>query len=634
MEKFEYKSQSKRLLDLMVNSIYTHKEIFLRELISNASDAIDARYFRSLTLDNSGAEHKITLAVDSEKRTLTIADSGIGMSKEDMIENLGTIAKSGTLEYKQNAPKQGDEQSDSATATADMIGQFGVGFYSAFMVAERIVVESTEAESGKAWRWTSEGSDGYAVDEITRDSVGTSVTLYLRDDSVDSSEDGASDSSLNYSQYLAPHRLRQLVKRYSDFIRYPIVLLGTDEDGTLTEETLNSMVPIWRKNKSELSAEDYESFYMDKGLGYEKPLSHFHISSDGLISYNAVLYIPSRPPYEFYTKDFRKGPALYSNGVMIMEHCPDLLPEYFSFVQGIVDCADLSLNISRELLQHDRQLSRIAKHIKDRIKRELSVLLTKRRDDYETFFDGFGRALKFGVYSGFGEETELLADLLLFRSSNGDKPVTLSEYVERMGESQDSIYYITASSAEIAAKLPKTEGMLSRGIEVLYLTEDVDEFAVKMMNVYKQGEKEYKFVSLTSGDFSMPQDSEKEPDEVKPQDEELFTLMKEILGDKVEAVRASTGLVSHASCVVSEGEISLEMERVLSAIPGSEGVKAKRILEINRSHSVFNKLVAVKDDSEKLGAFARVLLTQALMMEGVEPEDPVAYSQDVWEIVS
>ncbi len=626
-EKKEFKAESKRLLDMMINSIYTHKEIFLRELISNASDAIDKLYFKSLTDDSVGmkkSDFKIHITPNKEARTLTITDNGIGMTKEDLENNLGTIANSGSLKFKSENKLDEDSQ---------IIGQFGVGFYSAFMVAKKVTVKTKAFGSDTAYLWESEGVDGYSISECEKDSVGTEIVLELLDDTEDE----------KYSDYLEEYRITSLVKQYSDYIRFPITMDCTGrrkKEGGKDDEyedfvetrTLNSMVPIWKKNKNELKDEDYNSFYKEKFFDYTDPLVHMHVKNEGLVSYDALLYIPERVPFDYYSKDYEKGLQLYSNGVLIMDKCKDLLPDYFGFVKGLVDSEDLSLNISREMLQHDRQLKSIAKSIEKTIKNELAKMLKNDREKYEKFWEGFGVQLKFGAYSDYGMHKDVLQDLLLFNSSyeNG-KLVTLDEYVSRMPESQKEIYYATGTSISAIEKLPQTEKVLDKGYEILYMTENVDEFAIKVINTYK----DKSFKSVTAGDLDL--DTEEEKEEIKKQEDShktLFEKMKNSLGDAVTKVKISSRLKSHPVCLSTEGEISLEMEKVLNQNPANgNAVKAQRVLEINANHPIFAKLTSMENDDKKLGKYTKLLYDQALLIEGLPIEDPVEFSNLVCELM-
>lgn len=625
MEKKEFRAESKRLLDLMVNSIYTHKEIFLRELISNSSDAIDKIYYKALTDENisfNKDDYYIKVVVDKENRTLTIRDTGIGMSKEELEENLGVIANSGSFAFKnENELKDG----------FDIIGQFGVGFYSAFMVADKVTVISKTFGADEGYKWESEGAEGYTIEPAEKDTVGTDIILTIKKNTEDE----------NYDEFLEEYRLRGIIKKYSDFIRYPIKMDVTksrlkegseDEYEQYKEEqVINSMVPIWRKNKNELTEEDYKNFYVEKHFGFDEPIKSIHLSVDGVVRYNALLFIPSQIPYDFYTKEYEKGLELYSNGVLIMNKCPDLLPDYFSFVKGIVDSEDLSLNISREILQHDRQLKLIAKKIEDKIKDELILLLKNEREKYEKFFEGFGKQLKFGIYSDFGMHKEVLQDLLIFYSSKEKKMVTLEEYISRMSEEQKYIYYAAGESIDRIDKLPQTELVKDKGYEILYLTEDIDEFAIKMLMQYK--EKEFK--SVSSGDLGIEAD-EKEKDNEKEIEEnkELFSFMKETLSDKVKEIKPSKRLKNHPVCLSSEGELSIEMEKILSQMPDNHGIKADKILEININHHVFDTLKsAFESDKEKLKLYTNLLYNQALLIEGLPIEDPVEFTNNICKLM-
>lgn len=617
----QFQAESKRLLDLMINSIYTHKEIFLRELISNASDAIDKIYYKTLTDDSvsfNKEDYYIKITADKENKTLTIADTGIGMSKDDLEDNLGVIAKSGSLAFKnENELKDG----------YDIIGQFGVGFYSAFMVADVVTVISKAHGSHEAYKWESEGAEGYTIESWTKDSVGTDIILKLRENTEDE----------NYDEFLEEHTLKSIVKKYSDFIRYPIKMnvtvskLKEDSEEEYEEvseiQTLNSMVPIWKKNKSELTEEDYENFYAEKRYGFDKPIRHIHINAEGTISYRAILYIPERTPFDFYTPDYQKGLELYSRGVMIMNKCPDLLPDYFSFVKGMVDSEDLSLNISREMLQHDRQLKLIAKNLKTKIKNELEELLQSEREQYEKFFESFGRQLKYGIYQDFGTHKDILQDLLLFYSSKEKGMVTLAEYVARMPEEQKYIYYASGDSVQRIEKMPQTEFVTDKGYEILFFTDDVDEFAIRMLGAYK--EKEFK--SVSSGDLGIENESAEAEEK---QNSELFGFMKDILADKVKAVRISSRLKNHPVCLSNEGEISIEMEKVLRAMPNGQDVKAEKILEINPNHEVYQSLQqAFATDQEKLKLYTELLYNQALLIEGLPVADPVELTNSICKLM-
>ncbi|WP_410771584.1 molecular chaperone HtpG [Fontibacillus sp. BL9] len=626
MAKKQFKAESKRLLEMMINSIYTQREIFLRELISNSSDAIDKIYYKALTDENltfNKDDYFIKLTVDKENRTLSISDTGIGMTKEDLENNLGIIANSGSFAFKnENEAKDGH----------NIIGQFGVGFYSAFMVADTVTVISRALGSEEAYRWESTGADGYTIDVADKDTVGTDIILTIKQNTEDD----------QYDEYLEEYRLKSIIKKYSDFIRYPIKMDVTShrpKEGSegefeefREEQTVNSMVPIWRKNKSELTDEDYENFYMEKRYGFDKPVSHIHIKADGAVVYNAILFIPERTPFDYYTKEYEKGLELYSNGVLIMDKCGDLLPDYFSFVKGMVDSEDLSLNISREMLQHDRQLKLIAKNIQSKIKSQLQTLLKDDREKYEQFYEAFGRQLKFGVYNDYGMNKEVLQDLLMFTSSKEKKPVTLEEYVSRMPEDQKYIYYASGESVDRLEKLPQTEMVLDKGYEILYFTDDIDEFAIKMILNYK--EKEFK--SVSSGDLGIESEDDKQEDkEAESANKDLFEAMNSLLSGKVKSVKASKRLKTHPVCLSAEGEVSIEMEKVLNAMPNGQEVKADKVLEINVHHDVFKSLKqAFENDKDKLGLYTSLLYNQALLIEGLPIEDPVEFTNNICKVMA
>ncbi len=631
MAKKQFKAESKRLLDMMIHSIYTHREIFLRELISNASDAIDKLYYKALTDGISGLnrdDFAITLTADKEARTLTVSDNGIGMTSEELENNLGTIAQSGSLKFKKDAEEKED---------IDIIGQFGVGFYSAFMVSDKVTVLTKPYGSDKAWKWESTGADGYTITEAEKASHGTDITLSIK----------ANTEEENYDEFLDSYRIQSLVKKYSDYIRYPIRMeveksrmkegTGTDEKPaeyeTYTEmETLNSMVPIWRKNKSELKPEDYNRFYKEKFFDYQDPLAVIHSSTEGTATYNALLFIPSKPPFDFYTKEYEKGLQLYASGVLIMDKCPDLLPDYFSFVRGLVDSQDLSLNISREMLQHDRQLKLIADRLQKKIKSELKSMLQNDREKYETFYKSFGLTLKYGVYSGYGVNKNVLQDLLLFYSSSEKKLVTLEEYKSRMKEDQKYIYYACGESVGKIDRLPQTELLRDHGYEILYCTDDVDEFALRMMREFDG--KEFRSAS----DKELGIDDAAETESVKEKSEEnkeLLRLMKDDLNGKVKDVRLSTRLKSHPVCLSSDGGVSIEMEKVLNTMPGDQKVQAERVLEINSGHPIFETLKKLfVEDPEKFKTYSDLLYTQALLIEGLPIEDPVAFSNSICDLMT
>ncbi|MGG4095768.1 molecular chaperone HtpG [Paenibacillus lautus] len=624
MAKKQFKAESKRLLEMMINSIYTQREIFLRELISNASDAIDKIYYKALTDDNltfNKEDYYVKITADKANRTLTITDTGIGMTKEDLENNLGIIAKSGSLAFKsENEAKDGH----------NIIGQFGVGFYSAFMVADVVTVTSRALGSDEAFKWESEGADGYTITPAEKDSVGTEIVLKIKENTEDD----------QYDEYLEEYRLRAIIKKYSDFIRYPIKMdvktqrpkedSENEFEEVQEEQTINSMVPIWRKNKSELTDADYENFYNEKRYGFDKPLKHIHVKADGAVVYNAILFIPENTPFDYYTKEYEKGLELYSNGVLIMDKCGDLLPDYFSFVKGMVDSEDLSLNISREMLQHDRQLTLIAKNIKSKVKSALQGMMKDERDNYEKFFASFGRGLKFGVYNDYGMNKEDLQDLLLFTSSKEKKLVSLDEYVSRMPEDQKYIYYASGDSIDRIEKLPQTEMVLDKGYEILYFTDDVDEFAIKMLMKYK--EKEFK--SVSSGDLGLDSEADKQENEAEESDnKELFEAMGSLLAGKVKSVKASKRLKSHPVCLSTEGDVSIEMEKILKAMPNGQDIQADKVLEINTNHEVFKSLKAQQADEDKLKLYTNLLYNQALLIEGLPIADPVEFTNDICKIM-
>ncbi|HPO05002.1 MAG TPA: molecular chaperone HtpG [Bacillota bacterium] len=626
MAKRQFKAESKRLLELMINSIYTNKEIFLRELLSNASDAIDKIYYVALTDENirfNQEDYYIKITVDKDNRILKIADTGIGMTKDELSDNLGIIAKSGSLDFKKdNQAKDG----------YDIIGQFGVGFYSAFMVSDKVTVVSKALGSEEAYRWESEGAEGYSIEPCEKEGVGTEISLQIKQDTEDD----------HYEDFLNIHRLRSLVKKYSDFIRYPIKMdipsrklkEGSEDDfeEIIVEETVNSMVPIWRKNKSELKPEDYENFYAEKHYGFDKPLKYIHVAADGAVNYRSILFIPEKTPYDFYTKEYEKGLALYANGILIMEKCPDLLPDYFSFVKGMVDSEDLSLNISREMLQHSRQLKLIAKNIKNKVKSELLSLLKDDRDKYERFYASFGRQLKFGIYSEYGLNRDELQELLMFYSSSERKMTTLDEYVSRMKEDQKYIYYASGESNEKIDRLPQIELVADKGYEILYFTEEVDEFAIRVLMNFK--EKEFK--SVSDSDLGLEADEGKKEEESKAeQAKDMLMAMKEILGEKVADVRLSKRLKSHPVCLSSEGAVSIEMEKVLRSMPVENDITANKVMEINAGHTIYGALDdAFKNDRDKLSLYTNLLYNQALLIEGLSVEDPLEFSNDICKLMN
>ena len=626
MKKKQFKTESKKLLDMMINSIYTHKEIFLRELISNASDALDKLYFRSLTDTNvalTRSDYAITLSADKSARTLTISDNGCGMSAEELENNLGTIAKSGSFDFKRDND-QGDD--------VDVIGQFGVGFYSAFMVSDKITVRSRVYGSDTAYVWESEGADGYTLNETEKTTFGTEIVLQIKEDTEDE----------KFSEFMDEYRLRALVKKYSDYIRYPIrmaVTVSKKKEGTEDEyesvseiQTLNSMVPLWKRSESEVTKEEYDSFYTEKFFDYQAPAKVITQKSEGTATFTALLFIPAHAPFNYYTKDYEKGLELYSSGVMIMERCADLLPDYFSFVKGLVDSSDLSLNISREMLQHDRQLKIIAKAIEKKIKSELEKMLSNDREAYEKFFDSFGVQLKYGLYSDYGMHKDTLKDLLLFKSSLEKKYVSLKEYAERMPEEQKSIYYASGESIEKIEMLPQLSAVKSRGYEVLYLTDDVDEFALNMLGTYS--DKEFKNITRESAELESEEEKAK-LDEANKSSEEILNLMKEAIGS-VSAVRFTSSLKEHAVCLSSEGELSVEMEKVLRKMPGADGQlpRASVVLEINLNHPIREKLVSLyATDKDTLKSYAKILYSSACLISGVSIENPLELCELVSELM-
>ncbi|MCM3079480.1 MULTISPECIES: molecular chaperone HtpG [Brevibacillus] len=624
MEKKQFQAESKRLLEMMINSIYTQKEIFLRELISNASDAIDKIYYKALTDDSLHFDkdsYSIKIIPNKENRTLTIRDTGIGMTQEELESHLGIIAKSGSLAFKNE-----NETKDGHT----IIGQFGVGFYSAFMVADVVTVISKSVSHDQAYKWESTGADGYTIVPCEKETPGTDIILQIKENTEDE----------NYDEFLDEYRLKAIIKKYSDFIRYPIKMDITSQrlkegseseyESYQEEQRINSMVPIWRKNKNELTEEDYVQFYNEKRYGFDKPLKHLHISADGAVVYQAILFIPESIPFDYYSKEYEKGLELYANGVLIMNKCADLLPDYFSFVKGMVDSESLSLNISREMLQHDRQLKLIAKNIASKIKSQLQSMLKNEREKYEQFYQSFGRQLKFGMYSDFGMHKDTLQDLVMFTSSKEKKLVTLDEYVSRMPEDQKYIYYASGESVERIEKLPQTELVSDKGYEILYFTEDIDEFAIKMLQTYKEKE----FRSVSSGDLGIESDEKENTDSENQENTELFDYMTNQLAGKVTKVRASKRLKSHPVCLSTDGEITLEMEKILNAMPNNPQVKADKVLEINIHHDVFQSLKeAYANDKEKLALYTSLLYSQALLIEGLPLQDPVEFTNDICKIM-
>lgn len=628
MRKKQFKAESKKLLDMMINSIYTNKEIFIRELISNASDAIDKLYFKSLTDSSVGMskdDFEIFISADKEARTLTISDNGIGMTAEELESNLGTIAKSGSLNFKQ-------ENEDAQESDIEVIGQFGVGFYSSFMVAKKVEVVSRAYGEDTAHKWVSEGADGYTIEECEKDAAGTVITLYMKDDT----------ENEDYSHFLEQYTIDELVKKYSDYIRYPIKMEEThsvpdpDKEGEYKEETavevLNSMVPLWRKNKNEITSEEYSEYYKNKFFDYHDPLYVIHFKSEGTATFDSLIYIPSAAPMDYYSKDYEKGLALYTNGVMIMEKCGDLVPDYFSFVKGIVDSADLSLNISRETLQQDHQVKIIARAIDKKIKSELKKLLSKDREKYEKFFDVFGVQLKWGVYADYGAEKDGLKDLLLFKTVNTGKYQTLKEYIDSMPQGQEKIYYACGESPEKIALLPQTEAVKQKGFDVLCFTDDVDEFAVSVLMEY-EGKH---FANICKDDLGIASDEEKKAlDEKNESAKDMLSEMKNILGEEVTAVKLSDSLGSHAVCLSSEGYVSLDMAKVLSRMPGgSNAVKAQLVLEINSSHPITEKLFGLfAEDREKFSKYTHILYNEARLVSGLDIENPTEFADMVSELL-
>lgn len=626
MRKKQFKAESKKLLDMMINSIYTHKEIFLRELISNASDAIDKLYFKSLTDDSvklAREDFKIHIDLDKENRTIKISDNGIGMTGEELENNLGTIAKSGSFNFKK------ENADNEKTDDISVIGQFGVGFYSSFMVADKVEVISKAFGENVAHKWVSTGADGYTIEECEKENAGSEITLYVKTDT----------ENEDYSKYLEQYTIDELVKKYSDYIRYPIVMEMShqvpdpDKEGEyiteVSEETLNSMVPLWRKNKSEIKPEEYNEFYKQKFMDYNNPLHVIHTKTEGQATFDALLYIPENPPYDFYSKEYEKGLQLYSNGVLIMDKCADLLPDYFSFVKGLVDSADLSLNISREMLQHDHQLKIIAKAIDKKIKNELTKMLKNDREKYEKFFKTFGLQLKYGVYANYGMEKDGLKDLLLFKTSADEKPTTLKEYVGRMAESQNDIYYACGDNEQKIALLPQVEAVKAKGYEVLYFTDEVDEFAIQMLMEY-DGKH---FVNVCKDDLDLSTDAEKEAMTKKNEDAKgLLDKMKEALDGKVTAVKLTNKLGSHPVCLSAEGYVSLEMEKVLNSMPGAnQGVKAQLVLEVNADHPIVEKLKSVDDDTLK--KYTNLLYSSARLIAGLDLENPTEFSDNLAQMM-
>jgi len=618
MSKKQFKAESKKLLDMMINSIYTNPEIFLRELISNASDAIDKLYYRSLT-DKSIKVNKDSLEIwikpNKEDKTITITDNGCGMTKEELEENLGTIAKSGSELFKENNDKLKD---------ISIIGQFGVGFYSSFMVASKVTVDSKSIDSEESYIWSSTGVEGYTIEKSNKTETGTTITLYLKD----------STDNLDTNEFLEDHKLTSIIKKYSDYIRYPIKMYTKGEKDSLEETTINSMIPIWKKKKNQVKDNEYNDFYTDKFYDYEKPLKVIRTEVEGLTSYQALLFIPSHAPYNYYTKEYEKGLELYSKGVMIMEKCQDLLPDYFSFVKGLVDSEDIALNISRETMQQNNQVRLIAKNIENKIKNELTDMLKNERDNYETFYNAFGMQLKHGIYSGYGMNKELLQDLLLFYSSKEDKYVTLSEYTARMKEDNKDIYYASGESIDKIKMLPQVSMLLDKGYEVLYLTEYLDEFVLKTIHEYN-GKT---FVNATDKELDIDSKEEKEAlEQINKENTDLLTLMKSSLQDTVKEVRFTNKLKSHPVCLTTVGELSLEMEKIINNMaPENEKVKAETILEINNNHEISNKIKELYQNNKKeeLDKYTKILYNQARLISGLNVENPTELTNLICEMIS
>lgn len=630
----QFKAESKRLLDLMIHSIYTHKEIFLRELISNASDAIDKLYFRSLTDDGvklTRDDFRIDLKIDADKRLITLSDNGCGMTKEELESNLGVIAKSGSLAFK--------SENEAAKNDVDIIGQFGVGFYSAFMIASNVKVISRAYGSDEAYKWESNGTAGYTIEPAEKDTFGTDIYLTVKENTEEE----------NYDEFLEGNRLASIVRKYSDYIRYPIHMdmertrakekpadapedAKTEYETVLEDTVLNSMTPLWKKDKKDITPEEYAKFYQEKFYDFTEPAHVIHYKTEGLSSYNALLFIPKKPAYDYYTREYEKGLQLFSNGVLIMDKCADLLPDHFSFVRGLVDSQDLSLNISREMLQHDRQLRMIAASIEKKIKSELLKMQKDEREKYDEFFKNFGLQLKVGAYTGFGANKELLRELLMFYSAQEKKLITLSEYVANMKEGQDVIYFASGESYERIDRLPQTELVRERGFDILYLVDDVDEFVIRMLDEH-EGKK---FKSVSADNLDLTSEEEKKAAEEKTAaNRDLFDFMKESLGGKVAGVRLSSRLKNHPVCLASEGGVSIEMEKVLNAMPTQEKISAQKILEINGSHPVFDTLQTLyAADKDKLKKYASILYAQALLIEGLPLEDPAAFSNDICELMT
>lgn len=608
METKQFKAESKRLLDLMINSIYTNKEIFLRELISNASDAIDKLAYRSLTDQNLNidiSKLEIKIEVDKDKRQIVIKDNGCGMTEQELENNLGTIAQSGSLAFKEANEKKED---------IDIIGQFGVGFYSAFMVSDKVTVESKSVDEAQAHKWESTGAEGYTIEPCDKQDVGTTIILHIKEDNEDE----------KYSEFLEKYKIQELIKRYSDYIRHPI---------KMDTETINSMIPIWKKEKSKVTKEEYNSFYTEKFNDFMPPLKVIHSSVEGQFTYNALLYIPSHLPYDYYSQEYEKGLQLYSNGVLIMNKCSELLPDYFGFVKGLVDSPDLSLNISREMLQHDRQLRIIAKNLENKIKSELQNMLKNDREEYEKFFNTFGMQLKYGTYNNYGMDKDKLKDLLMFYSSTEKKLITLDEYVSRIKEGQDTIYYASGESVDKIDMLPQVEGIKDKEYEILYLTENVDEFVMQVLQEY-EGKK---FANVCADNIDLESKEEKEElEKVNEENKSMFEVMKEAINSEVQNIRFTHKLKNHPVCLTSEGAVSIGMEKTLNAMPNNnENIKAQTILEINENHPIVNKLKDLyQNNKDGLKDYTKVLYSQARLIEGLPIENPTEISNLICNLIS
>ncbi|MED9979263.1 MAG: molecular chaperone HtpG [Bacilli bacterium] len=624
MKKREFKTESKRVLDLMINSIYTNKEIFLRELISNASDALDKLYYLSLTnkdikVNKSDLEIKIDL--DKDARTLTITDNGCGMTEDELENNLGVIAESGSLHFKE----ENDGKDD-----VNIIGQFGVGFYSAFMVSDKVVVESKSYKDEDSHIWESTGVDGYTISKGKKETTGTKITLYLKKDTED----------YNYSDFLTEYKIRSIIKKYSDYISYPIKMMventrkkeDSDEYETYTEEaTLNSMVPLWKKDKKNIKNEEYNNFYQDRFHDYEEPLKVLHFNMEGNVNFTALLFIPSHAPYDFYSKEYEKGLALYTNGVLIMDKCSDLLPDYFSFVKGIIDTEDIPLNISRETLQDNKNIKLIAKSIESKIKKELLSMLSDERDKYEEFYKAFGMGLKFGIYNDYGINKDKLSDLVMFYSSNNKKLTTLKEYTERMKEGQESIYYACGESVDKIDMMPQVESVKDK-YEVLYLTEYVDEFTIITLAEYNSK----KFVNVSSENTDISTEEEKKHiNEINDNNKDMLSSMKDLLGDSVKEVKFTSKLKNHPVCLTTEGEVSTSMEKVINSMPTGEKIKASEVLEINSNHKIADKLKELyKDNKEEFEKYTKVIYFEARLIEGLPIDNPTEMSNLMCDIMA